>query len=60
VGWAALVQREREAAVAPLRHLRGQLLWGTWVTIAAVVVLTSALWAVLTWVRRRRLAAAGR
>ncbi len=54
VGWAALVQHDREAALGPMRELRSELLRGTWVTIAVVVLLTSGLWGLMTWVRQRR------
>jgi tRNA A-37 threonylcarbamoyl transferase component Bud32 len=54
VGWAALVQHDQQAALAPLYQLRGELLRGTWVTIGVVVLMTSGLWGVLTWLRQRR------
>ncbi len=54
VGWAALVQHDQKAAMAPLHQLRGELLRGTWVTIGVVVLMTSGLWGLLTWLRQRR------
>jgi len=54
VGWAALVQHERSAALKPIDDLRTQLLYLGVALVVGVPLLVSGLWALLIWALRRK------
>ena len=53
IGWVALVQHDREAALQPIRALRGDLRDIALTLSASAAVLTTGLWAWLFWMLRR-------
>ncbi|HYT89122.1 MAG TPA: serine/threonine protein kinase [Gemmataceae bacterium] len=54
VGWAALVQHERSAALKPIDDLKTQLLYLGVALVVGVPLLVSGLWALLIWALRRK------
>jgi hypothetical protein len=54
VGWAALVQHERSAALKPIDALKTQLLYLGVALVVGVPLLVAGLWALLIWTLRRK------
>jgi hypothetical protein len=53
IGWIAVVQHDREAALQPIADLRSRLIQYGLVLLIAAGLLTSALWGWLFWTLRR-------
>jgi hypothetical protein len=54
VGWAALVQHERDAALLPVENLKRQLIFVGLVLLVGVPLLLGGLWILLLWALRRK------
>jgi hypothetical protein len=54
LGWAALVQHDRQAALRPVAELKRQMLLLGLVMLVTVSLLLSALWGWLIWTLRRK------
>ena len=54
VGWGALVQHERAAALRPIDDLRAQLLYVGIGLLLGVPLLLTGLWSWLIWTLRRK------
>ena len=54
VGWGALVQHERDAALRPIDGLRRQLMYVGLALLVGVPLLLSGLWSLLMWTLRRK------
>jgi hypothetical protein len=54
VGWGALVQHERSAALRPIDDLRAQLIYVGVGLLLGVPLLLTGLWSWLMWTLRRK------
>jgi hypothetical protein len=53
IGWGALVQHDRHAALEPIAKLKRDLAWNFWIAMISAGVLISAMWIALLWTLRR-------
>ena len=54
IGWGALVQHDRAAALAPVEELRGQLRVVGLILLLGVPLVVSGMWGWLLWALRRK------